>query len=212
MEPSSEAVCKAGNINHVAIIVKDIEETLKFYQETFGLGDAPIEEIPDQGVRAALIPIGGTHLELIQPVRPDTGVARFLEARGEAFQALVKDIAMHIAATGPAAVKREDLDPSIIDEERKVFRAQAQDQGKPEKIVDKIVEGRIDKFYREICLLEQPFVKDTDKTVDDVVKEAIATIGENISVRRFTRYELGEGLEKRTEDFAEEVAKVAAKN
>jgi methylmalonyl-CoA/ethylmalonyl-CoA epimerase len=85
MEPSSEAVCKAGNINHVAIIVRDIEETLKFYQETFGLGDAPIEEIPDQGVRAALLPIGGTHLELIQPVQPDTGVARFLEARGEAF-------------------------------------------------------------------------------------------------------------------------------
>jgi len=130
-------------------------------------------------------------------------------ARNDQFQALVKDIGMHIAATNPAAVRREEMDTETLDREREVYKAQALEQGKPEKIVEKIVEGRIDKFYKEACLLEQPFVKDTDKTVLELVNEAIATIGENISVRRFVRYELGEGLEKKSEDFAAEVAKTA---
>lgn len=201
----------AGMMNCKKALVEtdgNLEEAALWLREKGIAGAAKKSgRIASEGVVHSYIHAGGKIGVLVE-VNCETDFA----ARGEAFQALVKDIAMHIAATGPAAVKREDLDPSIIDEERKVFRAQAQDQGKPEKIVDKIVEGRIDKFYREICLLEQPFVKDTEKTVDDVVKEAIATIGENISVRRFTRYELGEGLEKRTEDFAEEVARVAAKN
>ena len=130
-------------------------------------------------------------------------------ARNDQFQALVKDIAMHIAAANPTAVRREEMDASMLDREREVYKAQALEEGKPEKIVDKIVEGRIEKYLKEMCLLEQPFVKDTDKSVLDLVNEAIATIGENISVRRFTRYELGEGLEKKSEDFAAEVAKTA---
>ncbi len=130
-------------------------------------------------------------------------------ARNELFQALVKDIAMHIAAVAPTAVRREEMPTDVLDHEREVYRAQAIEEGKPEKIIEKIVEGRIDKYYKEACLLEQPFVKDTDKTVEQLVTESIATIGENISVRRFQRFELGEGIEKKSEDFAAEVAKTA---
>ena len=128
-------------------------------------------------------------------------------AKNEQFKTLVKDIAMHIAATNPLVVRQEELDPAILDKEREIYRAQALEEGKPEKVVDKIVEGRIQKFMKEQCLLDQPFVKDPDKTVGELIQEAIATIGENIQVRRFTRYVLGEGLEKKQEDFAAEVAK-----
>lgn len=130
-------------------------------------------------------------------------------ARNDQFQALLKDVAMHIAAAAPLSVRPEDLDETIVAKEREIFKAQALDQGKPENIVDKIVEGRVQKFYKEQCLLEQPFVKDPDKTVGEMLKDAVATIGENITVRRFTRYVLGEGLEKKADDFAEEVAKMA---
>ncbi len=131
-------------------------------------------------------------------------------AKNEQFQALVKDVAMHIAASAPLAVRREEIPADIVAKEREIYKAQARESGKPEKILDKIVEGKVDKFFKDSCLLEQPFVKDTDKSVEQVVKEAIAVIGENISVRRFTRYVLGEGLEKKEEDFAAEVAKAAA--
>src|SRR5690606_32673847 len=92
-----------------------------------------------------------------------------------------------------------------IEKEKEILRAQALNEGKPEKIVEKIVEGRIGKYYQDVCLLEQPFVKDTDKTIQDIVNEQVATIGEKISIRRFVRYQMGEGLEKRQDDFAEEV-------
>ena len=128
-------------------------------------------------------------------------------AKNEQFKTLVKDIAMHIAASNPLVVRKEELDPAILDKEREIYRAQALEEGKPEKVVEKIVEGRIQKFMKEQCLLDQPFVKDPDKTVGELVQEAVATIGENIQVRRFTRYVLGEGLEKKQDDFAAEVAK-----
>jgi len=130
-------------------------------------------------------------------------------ARNDKFVSLVKDIAMHIAAVSPVAVRREEIPADLLERERKVYKAQAVDQGKPEKIIEKIVDGRVEKYFKETCLLEQPFVKDTDKSIQDVVTEAIATIGENIPVRRFVRYELGEGIEKRSDDFAAEVAKAA---
>ncbi|RMG19861.1 MAG: translation elongation factor Ts [Deltaproteobacteria bacterium] len=155
-----------------------------------------------EGKVASYIHAGGKIGVLIE-VNCETDFA----AKNEQFQQLVKDLAMHIAATNPLAVRREDLDPSILDKEREIYRAQALEEGKPEKVVDKIVEGRLEKFVKEQCLLEQPFVKDPDKTVGELVQEAIATIGENIQVRRFTRYVLGEGLEKKQDDFAAEVAK-----
>ena len=112
---------------------------------------------------------------------------------------------MHIAAAKPSYIRREEVDSSELDKEKDILRAQALNDGKPEKIVEKMVEGRINKFYEEICLMEQPFVKDPDKTIEQLVKEKIAKIGEKISIRRFTRYQLGEGIEKKEEDFAAEV-------
>lgn len=127
-------------------------------------------------------------------------------AKTDDFKDLVRDIAMQIAASKPEYVSREEVPSEVIEKEKEVLRAQALNEGKPEKIVEKMVQGRIDKYYKEICLLEQPFIKDPDVTVQQLVTEKIAKIGENISVRRFVRYELGEGIEKRQEDFAAEVA------
>lgn len=129
-------------------------------------------------------------------------------ARNEEFQDLVRDIAMHIAAAAPQYVRREEIDQAQLERELDVYRAQLKEQGKPEKIWDKILEGRREKFIQEICLVDQPFVKDTDKTVQQVINEAVAKIGENISIRRFARFVLGEGLEKKTESFADEVAQM----
>jgi elongation factor Ts len=130
-------------------------------------------------------------------------------ARTDDFQDLVKDIAMHIAAADPRYVGRDEVTGGDLEMEKKIYRQQALDEGKPEKIVDRIVEGRVEKFYSQTVLLEQPFVKDPDKTVAQMIAEKVATIGENIQVRRFARYVLGEGIEKRQDDFAEEVRKAA---
>ncbi len=128
-------------------------------------------------------------------------------AKNEEFKAFVKDVAMQIAAAKPEFVRREEVPNENIDKEKEILRAQALNEGKPEKIVDKMVEGRIDKYYKEICLLEQPFVKDPDKTIQQLLTEKIAAIGENISIRRFVRFERGEGIEKKEENFADEVMK-----
>jgi elongation factor Ts len=130
-------------------------------------------------------------------------------ARNDAFQELVKDVAMHIAAASPKYVRREEVDPAELERELEVYRGQLREQGKPEKIWDKILEGKKDRYYQEICLLEQPFVKDPDRTVQQLVTDAVAKIGENITVRRFARFVLGEGLQKKEENFAEEIAKTA---
>lgn len=121
------------------------------------------------------------------------------------FKTFVKDVTMHIAATNPLYVSRDEVSEEVIQKEREILRQQALNEGKPENIVEKMVEGRIDKFYKEVCLLEQPFIKDTDKSVEDLLKEKIAKIGENINIRRFVRFQLGEGLEKKDCDFAAEV-------
>lgn len=118
-------------------------------------------------------------------------------AKTDEFHSFVRDIAMHIAATNPKYLRREEVSLEEVEKEKEILKQQALNEGKPEKIIEKMVEGRLDKFYKEICLLEQPFVKDPDKTIDVLVKEKIAKIGENINIRRFVRYELGEGLEKR---------------
>jgi elongation factor Ts len=126
-------------------------------------------------------------------------------AKTDQFKSFVRDIAMHIAAASPIYVRREEVPQEAIDKEKEILRNQALNEGKPEKIVDKMVEGRISKYYEEYCLLEQSFIKDPDKTIQTVLNEKISQIGENISIRRFVRFGLGEGLEKKQENFAEEV-------
>jgi elongation factor Ts len=126
-------------------------------------------------------------------------------ARTEQFQELVRDIAMHIAAADPRAVRREEVTEADLERERAIFRDQAVASGKPANIVDKIVDGKMEKYFSEFVLLEQPFVKNPDLTVGQLVSETVAKIGENVQVRRFTRFKLGEGIEKRQDDFAAEV-------
>jgi elongation factor Ts len=113
-------------------------------------------------------------------------------ARNEDFIGLARDIAMHVAAAGPRAISRDDVDPAVLEAEREVYREQARGEGKPEEIIDKIVEGKIGRYLSEICLLEQQFVKDTDKKVGDLVTEAITTLGENIVISRFARFAIGD--------------------
>ena len=117
-------------------------------------------------------------------------------ARTAEFQMLVKDIAMQVAAANPQYVRREEVSLQDLDKEKSIYRQQALETGKPEKVVDKIVEGKIERFYSEVCLLEQAFIKDPDKKVAEVVNDAIARLGENIQIRRFARYHLGEAVTK----------------
>ena len=135
-------------------------------------------------------------------------------ARGEEFQQLVKDVAMHIAAVDPKYLKREEVPTDVLDKEREILREQLKNDpknaGKPGDVLDKIIEGRVGKYYEDNVLLDQPFVKDPSKTVGELVTEKIASIKENISVRRFTRYKMGEGIEKKSDDFAAEVASMIA--
>ncbi|HEX8845199.1 MAG TPA: translation elongation factor Ts [Pyrinomonadaceae bacterium] len=134
-------------------------------------------------------------------------------ARGEEFQQLVKDVAMHIAAAEPRYVGREEVPADALDKEREIARAQAKNDpknaNKPDQVIDKIVEGRLNKFYEEAVLMDQPFVKDPAKTVGELVTEKIAKTGEKITIRRFSRYKMGEGLDKRADDFGSEVASLA---
>ncbi|HEY0430072.1 MAG TPA: translation elongation factor Ts [Pyrinomonadaceae bacterium] len=131
-------------------------------------------------------------------------------ARGDEFQQLVKDIAMHIAATDPKYLKREEVPSGELDKEREILLEQLKNDpknaSKPEEVLNKIIEGRLNKYFEENVLLDQPFVKDPSKTVGELVTEKVASIKENISVRRYTRYKMGEGIEKRQDDFAAEVA------
>lgn len=128
-------------------------------------------------------------------------------ATNDEFKTFVKDVAMHVAAAAPQYVRREDVPAAIIEAEKEAQKQKALEEGKPEAIAERIVEGRMDKFYSEICLLDQAFVKDPDKTVGQLLTELIAKIGENIVIRRFVRFERGEGIEKKEENFAEEVMK-----
>jgi len=113
-------------------------------------------------------------------------------ARTDRFKTFVRDVAMHIAATNPLCVSRDQMSPELLETEKEIFKQQAAKEGKPEKVRNKIVEGRVEKFYAETVLLEQPFVKDNDKTVDELVKEMIAALGENVQIKRFARFRLGE--------------------
>jgi elongation factor Ts len=113
-------------------------------------------------------------------------------ARTDQFKTFARDIAMHVAASNPLCVNRDELNPELLEKEKQIFREQASKEGKPDKVIDKIVEGRIEKFYAETVLMEQPFVKDNDKTVEELLKELIGSLGENINIKRFARFRLGE--------------------
>jgi len=179
----------------------NMEKAIEYLREK-GLAQAAKKagRIAAEGAVASYIHMGGKIGVLVE-VNCETDFV----AKTEKFQELTKNIAMQIAASKPEYVRREEVPQDIIEKEKEILRAQALNEGKPANIVDKMVEGRIEKYYKEVCLLEQPFIKDGDKTVNQIITEAIAEIGENINVRRFVRYELGEGIEKKKEDFAAEV-------
>ena len=130
-------------------------------------------------------------------------------ARNEDFVGFTRDVAMQIAAMNPLYVRKEDVDAEAVAREREVLLAKGKETGKPEQVVTKMVEGQIAKWMKEVCLLDQPFVKNQDKTIEQLQQELISKLGENIKIRRFARFELGEGLEKKKDDFAAEVAKQA---
>jgi elongation factor Ts len=127
-------------------------------------------------------------------------------ARNEDFQGFTRDVAMQIAAMAPQFVSKDEVSEEVIAREREVLLAKAKETGKPEPVIQKMVDGQVSKWIKEICLLDQSFVKNPDKTINDLLQELIAKIGENMKVRRFVRFELGEGLEKKKNDFAAEVA------
>lgn len=130
-------------------------------------------------------------------------------AKTEEFASIVKDIAMHIAANSPLYVSRNEVPADVVEREKAIYAAQARESGKPGHVIAKMVEGKVEKFYKEVCLLEQPFVKNQDITIEKLLMDAIAKLGENIRVRRFSRYKVGEGMEKKSSDFAAEVAAAA---
>ncbi len=181
----------------------DIEKAIEFLREK-GLAAAAKKSgrIAAEGLVESYIH-GNGRIGVLVEVNIETDFA----AANADFKQLVKDIAMQIAAAKPEYVRREEVPAAVLEKEMEILRAQARNEGKPEKIIEKMVEGRIDKFYKEICLLDQPWIKDPEKTIQQLVTENIAKIGENINVRRFVRYERGEGLEKKNENFADEVAK-----
>lgn len=127
-------------------------------------------------------------------------------AKTDAFKALVTDIGMHIAAARPLYVSRTDVPDEVIGKEKDIYRDQLLAEGKPEGMLEKIIDGKLNRFYQEVCLLEQPYIKDEDRTIEQILTAKTAEIGEKITVRRFARYELGEGIEKEEKDFAAEVA------
>jgi len=175
-----------------------------------GLASAKKKEgrVAAEGVVGSYIHMGGKVGVLVE-LNCETDFV----ARGEEFQQLVKDIAMHIAAAEPRYVSRENVTTETLDKERDIAKAQAKNDpknaNKPDQVIDKIVEGRLNKFYEEVVLLDQPFIKDPAKTVGELVTEKIAKTGERITIRRFARYKMGEGLSKREDDFGGEVAKLA---
>ena len=150
---------------------------------------------------------GGGKLGVLVEVNCETDFV----ARTDQFQELLRDIAMHIAAAEPKFVRREEVTEDVLERERAIFRDQALASGKPAPVVEKIVQGKMEKYYSEFVLLEQPFVKNPDVTIAQLIAEKVGKIGENIQVRRFVRFKLGEGIEKRQDDFAAEVAAQAAR-
>ena len=180
----------------------DMEKAVAYLREK-GLAAAAKKagRIAAEGIVDSYIHMGG-RIGVLVEVNCETDFV----AKTDAFRDLVHDIALQIAAANPLYVKPEDVPADVLEAEKEILRAQALNEGKPEKIVDRMVEGRIKKYYEDNCLMNQKFVKDPDMTINQMVTEKTLTIGEKLSVRRFVRFEMGEGLEKRQDNFAEEVA------
>jgi elongation factor Ts len=180
----------------------DIDKAVSWLREK-GLAAAAkkASRVASEGIVSSYIH-GGGKVGVLLEVNCETDFV----AKTDGFSALVREIAMHIAAMSPQYVRREEVPAEVVEKEKQIFAAQAKESGKPENVIQRMVDGKIEKFYKEVCLLEQPFVKDPDTTIEKLVIENIAKIGENISVRRFTRFKVGEGIEKKTTDFAAEVA------
>ncbi|MEG1560101.1 MAG: translation elongation factor Ts [Clostridia bacterium] len=181
----------------------NIEQAMDYLREkSLAASAKKASRIAAEGIVDSYVHMGGKIGVLIE-VNCETDFV----AKTDDFHALVHDIAMQIAAAKPTYISKEEVDATEIEKEKEIIRAQAlnEEKPKPANIIEKMVEGRIEKYYKEVCLLEQPFVKDPDKNVFQLINETVARIGEKISVRRFVRYEMGEGLEKRQDNFAEEV-------
>jgi elongation factor Ts len=171
-------------------------------KETGGDVDKALEHLRVKGLAKAQKRSGRTTSEgtVVSYIHPGSRIGVLVEvncetdfvARTDEFQNFGRDIAMQIAAASPIALDREDVAPEVVEKEREVFRTQAREQKKPDKVIDKIVEGRIDKFYSETVLLDQPFIKDDSKTVRDLLNELVAKIGENIKIARFARFQIGQ--------------------
>ena len=180
----------------------DIDAALDFLREK-GLANAAKKSsrVAAEGLVESYI--HGGRIGVLVEVNSETDFV----AKNEDFQQFVKDVAMQIAAVNPKYVSREDVPEEVIEREKEVLTQQAINEGKPEHIAEQIVKGRMNKFYEEICLLDQDFIKDSDVTIQDLLNDKISKIGENLVIRRFVRFEVGEGIEVEEEDFAEEVAK-----
>jgi elongation factor Ts len=195
-----------------ADLVKEVREATgagvldcrKALESTDGSLDQAVAYLREKGLAAAAKRAGREALEgLVESYTHLAGrIGVMLElncesdfvARTDDFLSLAHDLALHIAFAAPQYMKREDVPAELAEGEKAVFRAQALEEGKPENVVERIVEGRMEKFYQEVCLLEQPFVKDEDQAIGEVIREAAARLGENVVVRRFVRYELGEAI------------------
>lgn len=207
-----------------AAMVKELRQTTgagmmdckKALQDTDGNMEKAVEVLREKGLAKAAKKSGriaaeglvesyihGGRIGVLVEVNSETDFV----AKNDEFKQFVKDVAMQVAASNPQYIRREEICQEAINKEKEILRHQALNEGKPEKIVDKMVEGRIEKYYKEVCLLEQPFIRDPEISIQDLLNQKIAKIGENLSIRRFARFEVGEGLEKKEENFAEEVAK-----
>jgi len=185
----------------------DIEKAIDYLREK-GLAAAAKKagRIATEGIVDAYIH-GEGRIGVLVEVNCETDFV----AKTKEFKTFVRDIAMQIAASRPEYVRREDVPEEVVEREKEVLRAQALNEGKPEKIVERMVEGRLNKYFKEICLVEQPYIRNPDITVQDLLNETIAKTGEKISIRRFTRYEIGEGLAKKEKDFVSEVTDMLKK-
>ena len=179
----------------------NINEAVDYLREN-GLAAAAKKagRIASEGVVEAYIHAGGRVGVMIE-LNCETDFV----AKTDNFKTLARDIAMQIAATNPSCVRREEISPEVLEHEREILRVQALNEGKPANIVEKMIIGRVEKYYKEACLMEQTFIKNPDQTITQLINETISRIGENVSIRRFTRYQLGEGMEKKSNDFAAEV-------
>ncbi len=185
----------------------DLEKAIEHLREK-GLSQAAKKagRVASEGMVDSYIHMGGKIGVLVE-VNCETDFV----AKTDTFKSLVHDVALQIAAANPLFVSKEDVPHDNLEKEREILRAQALNEGKPEKIVERMVEGRIEKYYKEVCLLEQPFVKNPDITVSALVNEATLASGEKIAIRRFVRYELGEGIEKKVSDLASEINALTGK-